>query len=196
MIRWKLNKMQPSFPAFQNHLDLAHNLWRGHLKPGDWAIDATCGNGRDTLVLARLVGPSGGVIAIDLQAEAIQAAKARVEGMDNVYFYCQSHETFPDEQPIKLKLIVYNLGYLPGGNKGLTTRVDSTLKSVKNALEILERGGLISITCYPGHAEGAREENALLDLVKALNPKQWSISYHQWINRKLAPALFLIQHTQ
>lgn len=185
--------MQSSFPLFQNHLDFAHDLWKRHLKSGDWAIDATCGNGWDTAKLAQLVGPEGGVVSIDIQQEAIEGAKMRLQD-GNVHFFCQSHEVFPNlcrENPIRL--IAYNLGYLPGGDKKLTTRVETTLKSVQNGLELLEAGGVMSITCYPGHAEGALEETALREFLSQLDAKRWSVSYHQWINRKLAPSLLFIK---
>lgn len=185
--------MQSSFPLIQNHLDFAHDLWKRHLKPGDWAIDATCGNGWDTLELAQLVGPKGGVVSIDIQEAAIAEAKKRA-CEQQVHFFCQSHETFPElctRHPIRL--IAYNLGYLPGGDKAVTTRVESTLKSVYNGLELLETGGVMSMTCYPGHPEGALEEVALKEFVAALDPKKWNVSHHRWVNRKLAPNLFVIQ---
>lgn len=180
---------------FKNHLDFAHNLWKRLLKPGDWAIDATCGNGWDTALLADLVGPEGGVISIDLQEGALKEARKRFPGeVDHVHFFHQSHATFPTlcyEKPIRL--IVYNLGYLPGGDKGLTTQVKTTLQSVQNGLNLLVPGGCMSITCYPGHEEGAREETALESFTQSLDPKAWCVSHHRWINRKLSPSLLFIQ---
>lgn len=187
--------MQRSFPLFQGHLDFAHSLWKGHLKPGDWAIDATCGNGRDTALLAQLIGSEGGIIALDLQEEAIASSKKLLfQNISYIHFYCQSHASFPTlclEKPIRL--IVYNLGYLPGGNKEVTTQVDTTLASVQAGMDLLQPGGLISITCYPGHPEGAREQTALLDMVRQLPSDLWSCSYHTWLNRKKCPSLLIIQ---
>ncbi len=184
--------MQRAFPLFQGHLDFAHSLWKGLLKPGDWAIDATCGNGRDTAQLAQLVSTEGGIIAIDLQEKAIASARAHLP--ENIHFFCQSHASFPPlclEKPIKL--IIYNLGYLPGGNKEITTQVSTTLASVRAGMELLQPGGLISLTCYPGHPEGAREQVALLEMARQLQPSIWSCSHHTWENRKQSPSLLLIQ---
>ncbi|MDN3506542.1 MAG: class I SAM-dependent methyltransferase [Simkaniaceae bacterium] len=172
-----------------SHIALAHSYWQNHVQKDTWAIDATCGNGKDTSFLAQICT---GVISIDIQEKALESA--RQEAGENVSFFCQSHEEFPSqayEKPISL--IVYNLGYLPGGDKGLTTLTSSTLKSLNRAMEILLPGGLISITCYPGHPEGANEEEALLTFAKGLDPKNWSACHHRWLNRNKAPSLLLLE---
>lgn len=171
-------------------------LWRQHLEPGDVAIDATCGNGHDTLALAKRILPSGKLYALDIQKSALGAAKKLVEEtlgkQDNIVYLLQDHETLPGEEE-GVKLIVYNLGYLPGGDKSITTKTEITLKSVGAALKKLQPGGIVCITCYPGHEEGAIEQEALLEFCKTLDPKAFSITHHQWINREKAPSLLLIQ---
>ena len=196
--------MQREFPLFQSHLDLAHTYWKRVLEKGGWAIDATCGNGQDTLQLARTLSlnqEKSGIIAIDVQPEAIQATTTLIETSLNkevrppIHYFCQSHVDFPelaDKQ--KILLIVYNLGYLPKGNKGLTTTTETTLKSVHQALELLSPGGVLSITCYPGHPEGAREERALLEELAQLPPKMWSLCHHRFLNRTQSPSLLIIQN--
>jgi len=176
-----------------SHLQQAHLIWDHWLQEGDWAIDATCGNGYDTLKLSELVGASGGVIALDIQEEAIKSAKSHAPA-PNVHFFCQSHTSFPplsEEHPIRL--IAYNLGYLPGGEKDKTTLKESTLMSLKAALTLVSPGGLISITCYPGHLEGAAEEALLLDYTNQLDPREYNVSHTQWKNRNEAPSLLIIQ---
>ncbi len=153
------------------HLEKAHRFWKEHLKPSDHVIDATCGNGKDTAILAKLV-PQGKVYAIDIQVDAIKKAKAHVQA-SNVTFLNQSHTDLPQDQHVRL--VVYNLGYLPGGNKLFTSQTTSTLESVSKALEMLPIGGALSITCYPGHAEGANEEKALQTWSKTLSQSvEWS----------------------
>ena len=84
--------------------------------------------------------------------------------------------TFPKlAQQHPIRLVVYNLGYLPKGNKKLTTLTDSTLQSLENALALIQPGGVVSITCYPGHEEGAKEEAALLQKVAQLSPSSWNV---------------------
>ncbi len=174
--------MARNFPLFNSHLDLAHALWDQLVSPGDLVVDATCGNGHDTLALAEM---GARVVACDVQLEAIEATRARVQKYP-VEFFHGCHSLLPE---IKAKLVVYNLGYLPGGDKQITTRVETTLKSITRFLDV----GAISITCYPGHSEGAREESALLEFTQALPAEEWSVSHIRWINRAVAPSLLLIQ---
>ncbi len=186
------------FSLFQSHLDLAHQYWERLLKPGDWAIDATCGNGHDTLKLAQIL--KGSVIGIDIQEEAISRTKALLEThltsdiSSQVHLYHQSHVTFPDlalKNPIRL--IVYNLGYLPRGNKQLTTLAASTLESLSNAMELIPLGGAISLVAYPGHEEGAREYHEILNKLYTLDSRLWNVCQHISLNRERAPSLFIIQ---
>lgn len=194
--------MRPSFPLFQSHLDLAHGYWQRLVRSGDCVIDATCGAGFDALALARsaLTADSGALHALDVQEPAIVATRARLHeslppaALARVHLHQQSHATFPSEiAPGTVRLIVYNLGYLPGANKALTTQVSSTLESLAAALPLLQPGGCVSITAYPGHPEGARERDMLLDYTATLDPMLWSCCQHVWINRRAAPTLILIQ---
>jgi len=190
------------YPLFHSHIDLAHKHWRSLIKQGDTVIDATCGNGHDTLVLAQIAlsSESGKLFACDVQKEAIDSAEQMLLGklgrdiMSKIQFVQGCHSTFPKViRPNSVKLVAYNLGYLPGGDKSRTTTAETTLTSIKNAQELILDGGLISVTCYPGHAEGKREEEKILDYSTTLDPKQWSCCSHRWSNRKNAPSLLLIQ---
>ena len=183
--------MKGQFPLFRNPIDLAHHFWKLLIRPGDGAIDATCGNGHDTLFLAQICKA---VVSLDIQEKALHTAQARLaeHGLSNVCFLQMSHATLPEAE-FPIRLIVYNLGYLPGGDKELTTLVETTLKSVQEALIRVESGGMISITCYPGHSEGAREEEALLAFCDRLDRNSFSVSQHTWKSRKSGPSLLLIQ---
>lgn len=193
--------MRQNFPLFQSHLDLAHRYWKSLLHCGDWVIDATCGRGNDTLELAHLLQEKGGggVIGIDIQQEAILATRELLETrglLSNVHLFHGSHTDFPKlAGEVPIKLVVYNLGYLPKGNKGLTTQVATTLQSVEKALELLVPGGGLSIACYPGHPEGALEEKALVGLLGSLPPALWNVYNHSSLNRNAAPSLILVQKT-
>lgn len=196
-------KHYSSFSLFQSHLDLAHSYWEKVVIPGSIVIDATCGNGHDTLVLAKLALSSdnkGLVIGMDKQAAAIESTRQRLTGslskemMDRIVLLNQCHSTFPDNlMPETVSLIVYNLGYLPGGDKGLTTMASSTINSIMAALPLIHPGGGISITCYPGHQEGRGEETLVKEFASNIDPRQWSCCYHSWLNRQNAPSLLLIQ---
>lgn len=178
-------------PRYQRHLEAAHRAWEKY-RHAAIAIDATCGNGYDTLFLAELELKE--LYALDLNAQAIEATKKRVSPSPHVHFFCQSHVQFPRQiEHGSVDLIVYNLGYLPGGDKTATTLATTTLKSLNEAKLLLKPGGLISVTCYPGHPEGEVEETALVAWAKTLDPRVWNVQFHQWINREKSPSLLLIE---
>ena len=194
--------MKQQFPLFKSHIDLAHHYWSLLLEVGDTVIDATCGNGLDTLFLARqcLDKDKGRLITIDIQMKALIQAKELLisevseEILSRIYFVHQCHSIFPISLiENNVKLVVYNLGYLPKGEKSITTKVDTTLSSIQSALQLISPGGTISITCYPGHEEGKREQEVIMNLVQSLDPREWSCCLHQWLNRTSAPSLLLIQ---
>lgn len=197
--------MYRKFPLFSSHLDLAHHYWSRLLQTGDTTIDCTCGNGHDTLKLCQLVlvEEGGKVYGLDLQAQAIENTKKLIDAhfavmrkQGRIELLQQCHSNFPASlEKEKIKLIVYNLGYLPGGNKQYTTLVDTTLLSLEQACALIMPGGAISITCYPGHEEGQKEMEHLLLFSERLNPDVWNCCQHSWINRYRAPSLLLLQKT-
>jgi len=184
----------------QSHLKLAHQYWNAFLKKGDHVIDATCGNGHDSLALAQMVlnEKSGGLLCIDIQQKALDAAKLHLNKnlpfshFKRISYLLGCHSTFPSlsEAP---RLIVYNLGYLPGGDKSVVTTTSKTLKSLERSLEILPPGGALSITCYSGHEEGEKEEEEVLSFARSLSKDDYQVCHHRWLNRSKAPSLFLIQ---
>lgn len=184
------------YPLFQSHIDLAHSYWERLVLPNNTIIDATCGNGHDTLFLASL--NPGTLYACDIQEKAISTTKEKLgEHHQNVKFVLGCHSSFPEKiEEGSVKLIVYNLGYLPGGDKAFTTELESTLESIKSARDLIAPGGAISITCYPGHPEGAKEEEKLLEECSKLDPKKWNCCHHRWLNRKNSPSLLFLQHSR
>ena len=186
-----------------NLIDKSHKIWGGVLSRGDHVIDATCGNGHDTLYLAKSVDleRGGKIFAFDIQEKALLATKKRLTAHfsekiveKNVCFLKQCHSTFPLMER-GVKLIVYNLGYLPGGgNKMLTTCVPTTLKSLASALNMICFKGVLSVMCYPGHSEGKRELKAVLRFCKALDPKKYFVENHSIFNKNNSPVLFIIKN--
>ncbi len=194
--------MYAQFHLFQSHRDLAHHYWSLCVEKGDTVIDATCGNGKDTLMLAKLALDlsQGSLFALDIQEIAIQKTGQLLEKnlSSDEYQHCHfvqgCHSVFPAEIKAEtVKLVVYNLGYLPGGSDPLTTQFETTLTSIQKAMALVMWGGVISITCYPGHPEGKVEEDGILAFVAGLDPVEWSCCHHRWLNRRAAPSLFLLQ---
>jgi predicted methyltransferase len=146
----------------------AHQLIAGVLQEGDIAIDATVGNGHDTLFLASRVGATGKVYGFDIQQQALDSAWQRLEQAGEgaqVALYHAGHETMsmllPETAQGRVKAVMFNLGYLPGGDKRRTTGASTTLAALQAALLLLAPGGVISLLAYTGHP-GGREEAELV----------------------------------
>lgn len=175
---------------FSPHLILAQNLWKHHLNPTDWAIDATCGNGHDTLFLAGCCQ----VIGMDIQEQAIENTKKNLDcNQKTAELHRLSHDLIDTlVLPSPPRLIVYNLGYLPQGDKSITTHTETTLRSIQKSLGMIAVDGAISITCYPGHTEGEKEEQEILLFASQLCSKKWSVCHYRWLNRTKSPSLLWI----
>jgi len=157
------------------------------------------------MALAQLLAPAlaNKLFAIDLQQRAVQATKKRLaafltpQDAEAVAVLHQCHSYFPAHlHPSTVKLIVYNLGYLPGGDKQVTTQADTTLTSLHAAVPLITPGGAISIVCYPGHSAGKQELLALTAWMEQLDNNVWSYCHHQWPSRPYSPQwLFLQRYT-
>lgn len=176
---------------------LCHDLLRGFVQKGDLVVDATAGNGHDTAFLAQLVGDAGIVHAFDVQEQAIENTKQRLlqAGLSpRVNLHLCSHadmDVYVKDAPA---LVLFNLGWLPGGKHEKTTRLDSTLEAVSKALLLLAPGGIVAICIYPGHAEGERERQALLAMAKGLRPQEFNCIYVDFPNQRAdAPKVLMIQ---
>jgi tRNA A58 N-methylase Trm61 len=166
------------------------------LREGDLAIDATAGNGHDSAFLAECVGASGRVIAFDIQPDAIDQARRHVTACgfaDRVEFHQESHTNIPvHASPGTVAAVMFNLGYLPGGDHSIATESPQTLIAIDQAVEVLKPGGLISIVCYPGHAAGAGEAEAVEDKVTSLTEVGWRVAaYKMCGTHKPSPFLML-----
>lgn len=168
------------------HIKKAHSLWKGIVQPADTVIDATCGNGHDSLILSTLV-PEGTLYVFDIQKEALEKTKEKLTHTHYIPIH-GSHAQFPPEiQKGSVRLIVYNLGYLPGGDKSITTLTESTLESIQNALPLLTPDGILSITLYPGHPEGFCESQAVLEFAKGFR-----FNHYTFKENLLSPSLLII----
>ncbi|MEO0794277.1 MAG: class I SAM-dependent methyltransferase [Verrucomicrobiota bacterium] len=140
-----------------------------HLKSGNRVIDATAGNGHDTLWLAKYVSPGGHVTAIDRQAIALAQTRSRLQSagyLESVELIEGSHadliDMLPESERGEINAVVFNLGYLPGSDKHVITQSDSTRKALDASRCMLKSGGLLSILIYRGHPGGHEEEAMIL----------------------------------
>lgn len=156
----------------------AHRELGAVLRAGDTAVDATAGNGHDTAFLASMVGRSGRVLAFDIQPEAIASSKRKIEtfAWNHVQFVLACHSTLADHvPPERAAAIVFNLGYLPGGDHALITASATTLIALRAAAQLLRPSGLLTIVCYPGHEGGDAESAAVIDWAQALSPAAFEV---------------------
>ena len=176
---------------------LAADVLRQAIAPGDTAIDATMGNGHDTLLLCQLVGEGGRVYAFDVQPQAVENTKKRLEEagvLDRASLFRLGHEHMAEKVPGPVSAAVFNLGWLPGGDHSVTTHWETTRQAVESALELLRPRGVLVLCAYPGHPEGDREREALMALLSSLPPQRFNVLWHKFLNAGPgAPECFVIQ---
>ncbi|MFU8848271.1 MAG: class I SAM-dependent methyltransferase [Opitutales bacterium] len=156
------------------------------IRPGDTAIDATAGNGHDTQAMARLVGSSGKVIAIDLQAAAIASTRSRLRQSGQLAV-CELiegnhanilHALLPEHRA-SIAAITFNLGYLPGGEKTVTTSAISTLRALDATISLLKAAGILLVTAYRGHSGGLTEANEVATWMRTLSHEDWKVELRE-----------------
>lgn len=166
-------------------VEQVQQLLSTHLHAGDVAVDATVGNGHDTLFLARAVADQGQVYGFDIQQQALDSAWQRLDAAglaQRVHLYHAGHETLLLQLPAslhgKVKVIMFNLGYLPGGDKQRTTASATTLAALQQALHLLAPGGLLSVMAYTGHPGGREEAEVVKAWTRGLAQPPWHVAIH------------------
>ena len=190
----------PSLPLLRGPVPLSHLILRQFLNQGDRAVDATCGNGNDTLLLAELVGEQGQVWGFDVQPQAIEATRAKVDtgGFGSrVSLILAGHEEMEQHLNEPLQGVVFNLGYLPGSDRTVITRPETTGAALQQALKLLAPGGIIAVTIYPGHGGGANERRIVDGWASRIEPR----AFHVWRMAQVnvqsdAPYFILIQRSR
>lgn len=179
-------------------LPFARELLATVVGEGDTAVDATAGNGHDSCYLAKLVGDTGKVYSFDVQAVAIEATQSRIqnEGLSNrVSLHQIGHEQAADIIPqadhSSLKAAIFNLGYLPGSDKQVTTQANTSITAIKGLLNIMPPGGLIVLVIYHGHPEGALEKEELLTYVQQLPQDHAHVLQYGFVNQKNTPPFII-----
>lgn len=170
--------------------DLSHSIIENHLEKRVVAIDATLGNGYDTDFLCERFEK---VYSFDVQEEA--CLNYKLKNKENVSVINDSHHKFKEYVlEDKVNCIMYNLGFLPGGNKEITTLSKTTMKSIEEGLELLDSNGIMTIAVYRGHAEGKNEEHFIMEYVRNLPKNIYGVMLHEYLNRaKTAPLLIVIE---
>jgi len=181
----------------QSIQDFLRDILQAIVKPGDIVLDLTAGRGRDTLFLARLVGSEGKVHAFDIQEEAIEETRLLLREHnleDRVLLYQWDHGRLLEKVQEPVQAAMFNLGYLPGHNKKITTQASSTLAALEGVLQLLRPGGIISLTLYRGHAGGLEEAQAVEEYLRNLSRQHFCVLRGEYINQVSdAPYWILVQ---
>ncbi|MCA9041451.1 MAG: class I SAM-dependent methyltransferase [Planctomycetaceae bacterium] len=178
--------------------ECAHDILSSVIQPGDIVIDATAGNGVDTQFLAEQVGPDGRVFAFDIQQDAIDQTALRLMNADlaNVTLFCVSHsemfEYIPPEYHGFVKAIMFNLGYLPKGDKRLITQPATSIAALEQAVQLLAPGAMLTILLYPGHFGGDAEAAAVEEWCQELDDEEFQLD-SVMVDDPVAPRLYILR---
>lgn len=175
---------------FRKAVQWSHSIIRDVIGPGDCAIDATAGNGHDTQFLCGLVAPNGRVYSFDIQPQAITSTASRLEkaGINSSLYQlvCDSHanmnQHIGDTDRPKIKAIMFNFGYLPGGDHSLVTKAETSLQAVRQSLDLLAPGGRMTLTFYTGHPGGPEEADTIQQYIAHISPSDFVALTYKFLN--------------
>lgn len=183
------------FAVLENPIDLNQRILNTILKGGDSVIDATCGNGHDSVFIAEKIGQAGHLFCFDTQAIAIKNTQEALQNLNNkptCYFFNESHENLGNSVKSKVDCVFYNLGYLPNSDKSIITIAETTIKSLQSAFNLLKPNGIVSLISYLTHDE-QNEFQQLKSFLFDLDYNKFSIAETTFILRKTSPVLFIIE---
>ena len=167
---------------------ISQNIIKDYLENKEVAIDGTLGNGHDTDFLSENFKR---VYAFDIQKEA--CLNYEKKNIKNVKVINDSHHLFKNYIKEEVNCIMYNFGFLPGGDKSITTLHETSLESIKEGLNLLSHEGIITLCIYTGHSEGKKEESFILEYLKKLPKNEYGVMIHSFLNRDNAPKLVVIE---
>ena len=167
-----------------------------HLQEGDTAVDFTMGNGHDTEFLSKTVGEAGRVYAFDVQEQAVASTRKNLAAAgcpQNYTLILDSHHNVKKYVTGPIKAGMFNLGYLPGSDKSVTTMRETTMPAIEAALDLLDHDGVLLIAVYPGHAEGDAEGKMVLDYLSALDRRAICCTLIRIINSPTSPFFIVVE---
>lgn len=177
-------------------LDIIHRVIRETVHEGDLCMDATAGRGRDTLLLATLVGDSGHVFSMDIQKEAMESTRAllREHGMEGrASVILQSHSEMASlAEEGTVSCITFNFGWLPGGDHTVFTKKETSLEAIRQGLALLKDGGVMTLILYYGKETGFEERDAILDFLPRLDSRSYTVVEMPFVNRSNCPPIPIV----
>lgn len=177
--------MKREYPL--NALGLSHQFMAAHIHMGDTVIDGTAGRGRDALFLCRLVGDTGRVIAMDIQADAVAQTTALLtaEGCIHRATVVQDCHSRMGQYaaPETVAGIMFNFGWLPGGDHTTFSHGDTSIAAIAAGLELLKPGGVMSLCIYHGRENGTAERDAILAWLPTVDNRRYTVIRGDFTNR-------------
>ena len=177
-------------------LQLQKQFILNHLGEGDIAVDFTMGNGHDTEFLSKTVGETGHVYAFDVQQQAVDSTAKNLAAAgcpENYTLILDSHHKVKDYVQGPIRAGMFNLGYLPGSDKSITTMRVTTMPAIEAAIDLLDHGGVLLVAVYPGHAEGDAEGKMLLDYFATLDRHVICCTLIRILNSPTSPFFIVIE---
>ena len=178
-------------------LDLQKHFILTHLKEGDVAVDFTMGNGHDTEFLSKTVGENGHVYAFDIQQQALDSTAVNLKNAgcpDNYTLILDSHHNVKNYVSTPIKAGMFNLGYLPGSDKTVTTMRSTTLPAIEAAISLMDRDAIILVAVYPGHAEGDAEGKMICEYLSGLSRYKVCATRINILNSPTSPFFIIIEN--
>lgn len=176
-------------------VNLAKDFIKKAVSPGDVVVDATVGNGNDTLFLADIVGDKGKVYGLEIQQKALEITRDALQKrglIDRVDLICDGHQNMDRYVKKPVKAVMFNLGYLPGGDHSIITRPNSTLTALRKSIELLTPGGILTVICYCGHPGGMEEKDIIVELISGLDPSVYKCILVEAANQKNNPPVLIV----
>ncbi len=180
--------------VIQNSLEQCHEILLKFVKEGDIVVDATAGNGNDTVFLVNLVGDKGKVYSFDIQAKAIENTEKKLEELNlknKVILILDGHENLSKYVKEEVKAIVFNLGYLPGGNHSIGTKTHTTIKAIEESMKLISVNGLVVLVVYYGGDSGFEEKEAVLEYIKGIDNKKFTVMKTEFVNQINCPPILV-----
>ena len=177
-------------------LQLQKQFILAHLGEGDTAVDFTMGNGHDTEFLSKTVGKDGHVYAFDVQQQALDSTAANLKRAgcpENYTLILDSHHKVKEYVEGPIRAGMFNLGYLPGSDKSVTTMRVTTMPAIEAAIDLLDHGGVLLVAVYPGHAEGDAEGKMVLDYFQTLDRHVICCTLIRILNSPASPFFIVVE---
>ncbi|PAB61178.1 tRNA (mnm(5)s(2)U34)-methyltransferase [Anaeromicrobium sediminis] len=174
--------------------NIAWSMIENCLHQGSVALDGTMGNGNDTVFLREKIGNAGKIYSFDIQDLAVENTRKKLDErnmLSNVELIKDGHENLDKYIKEEIDGAMYNLGFLPKGDKSITTLGKNTVIAFEKTLNLLKKGGLMVISIYYGHEKGLEEKNMVLDYVQNLDSKKYHVIKMEFFNQKNNPPILV-----